>query len=569
MQAISVSAQQEGLNEILSNNLTFNDIFNQEKLFDPPQTFDFGTVRSVSCRQKINNQIKILTALQVSLNPNWILKKPIIPSGDSPLWTHERIFYPFSTTDSYQGTIFFPIIYSLKDTSQPFFVHKEIPLTVCQDENCHTQSVVFNLSLQAGKGYPTDVCPAMMDALASSPHALPENMIVSARVAPDNRMQIVIDFPKKPTLVEGFFPKDFEYTLQKTSIYDSRAEIVLLPAQQIKEGSFLPFTVVSSQGTFETKLYPRFLPFLSVKRLIEYPSFWSSGLLFLFFSAFYLLFWSIRPKNQATLNKIGRKVYLYAFFFPFLTAFLLFFGVPIGMIFSHPIVLFLQTILLILLLIKPYIHERWVPILLPFMPYLFLTDYFLSVPPFHFTVFMVALSWSFWCSIPFYLTRRLPMLFQSFATAQRPIRLIIRLPLLITLIGMGLIFLLPDVAVPYSKESLQAALDENKAVYVTVENNACLTCRLNHFYARYFELPGYFYQRGDFMLMRVSQQSSAGKELLKNHGFKPMASFGLLFGPDNKYGLFIQNKYLQTNEWKEFFEQVGLHMPQRKYSIIE
>ena len=229
----SVSAQSERWEDFFSEHFILNDIFDKQKGFGPVQTFEFGTVQAVSCRQTVHDQKKIL---QVSLNPEWILKKPMIPSSTDPLWTEEKIFYPFSPTDSYQGTVFFPIIYSLSDSSQPFLVQKEIPLTVCRNEACQTQSVLFWLNLNAGTGYPTDVCPAVTDALASSPHPLPENIIVSARVAPDNRMQVVIDFPQKPKLFEGYFPHDFEYTLQKKSIYGSRAEMILLPAQKIKEG---------------------------------------------------------------------------------------------------------------------------------------------------------------------------------------------------------------------------------------------------------------------------------------------------------------------------------------------
>ncbi len=567
--SFSVSAQQENQANIFSNNLILKDIFNQEKGFGPSQTFAFGTVQAVSCRQTINHQTKILTALQVSLNPDWILKKPIIPSSDSPLWTKEQIFYPFSTVDSYQNTIFFPIIYTLTNPSQPFSVQKEVPLTACLNENCQTQSALFSLNLEASSGYTTNVCPAVMDALAASPHPINENIIVSARVNSNNHIQVVIDFPQKPKLAEGYFPKEIEYTLQKKSINGFRAEFVFLLKQKIKEGIVLPFIVVSSLGTFEINLYPRKLPFLFVNQPFEYPSFFGGGLLFLFFSAFYLLFWSIRPDNQATLDKIGKKVYRWAFIFPFVIALCLFFGLPIGRILNHPIVLFFQIVLLIGLLIKPYINERLLPILLALMPYLFLSDYFLSVPSFRFSVFRVAAGWSVCCILPFWFTRRLPNLFRSFSTAHRPIRLLIRLPLIISLAGVGLTLFLPDVAAPYSKEALQAALNENQAVYVTVENNACFTCRLNHFYARFFELPGYFYHRGNLKLMRVSQQSKSGKELLANYGLSPTGSFGLLFGPDNKNGLFIQNKYLQTNEWKEIFEQVGVERPKFEYSIAE
>ena len=564
-----VSAQQVEQKSFFPDHFILNDIFDKQKGFGPVQTFDFGTVRAVSCRQTVHDQKKILTALQVSLNPEWVLKKPMMTSGTNPLWTEEKIFYPFSTDDSYQGTVFFPIIYTLTDSSQPFFVHKEIPLTVCRNETCQTQSVLFSLNLNAGTGYPTSVCPAVTDALASSPHPLPENIVVSARVAADNRIQVIVDFPQQPKMFEGYFPKAFQYTLQKKSIYGLRAEMIFVPAEKIKEGLFLPFTLVSSQGTFETNLYPRFLPFLVADRPIDYPAALSSGLLLLFFSAFYLLFWSIRFVHQKEFDAIWRKVYRYAFAFPFLIAGLLFFGVPIGLIFSHPIMLALQAILLIGLLIKPYISIRFLPILLPIMPYLFLTDYFLSVPPFQWGVFRIAFVWSLCCAAPFYFTRRIPLLFQSFSTAQQPIRLIIRLPLIINLIGIGLLFLLPDVAVPYSKAALQAALQENKAVYVTVENNACLTCRLNHLSARFTNPARFFYQKGDLVLMRASQHSPAGKDLLKNYGLSSSASFGLLFGPNDKNGYFMKNKYLQSNEWESFFEQVGLTRPAPQYSIAE
>lgn len=563
-----VFSQQNGNDTFFSQSLRFNDLFSSEKGIGLKHSFDFGEARFVSCRQSIDNRSIILIALYVSLNQGWRLKKPVIDSSFSKQWREEKIFYPFSQTDDYSDVVFFPIIYHLTDSHQPLFVEKEIALTACNDDTCQTQIKTYSLSLPAREGYPTSFCPAMLDSLGSSPHKLPDNVIISARFD-HNQIQIIADFPKNIKLFNIYFKNKLSYQLQKKHIKGKRAEMIISLQQETKSYTVLPLIIVSSFGTFETDLPVREIPFVTEENTYDFSFIFFSGFLFLFFSAFYLVFWSLRPHNTKQLTDQIRLIIYHAFLFPFLIALCLYIDIPIGQFLIRPEILVMQGILLIILLIRPYISLYFLPFFLIGMPYLFLGDYFLSVSPFQLKVFGIALWWSCCAAAPFYLTRKALTLFQSLSTARYPVCLLIRFPLIISLGWLFLIFTVPNFSVPFSQSALTKALQEDKTVFVAVENGPCLTCRLNFITLRFIEFSRSFFNQEKLILMSVSQNSKAGQKLLKKYGFKPTASFYLLYGPTGKSGIRIPNKYLQPEEWENYFNQVGLKQIPVRYSISD
>lgn len=550
-------SQPADVKNILPPKLDIGDLFNSDKGMGKEEKFDFGSARLVSCRQRVNNQKKIITALEVSLNPNMVLKKPVIRSAESSLWSEERIFYPYTESGDYRETVFFPIIYTLTDPKAPFNVEKEIELAVCSKENCSSHTRMFSLNLDAGEGFSTDVCPAVRQALGQSPQPAPADMAFSARVNQDNQIQIIVTFGQKVKFFEGRI-KGFDYTVQKHSIQGKQAEWIFTPRQKVSVQTILPLTIFSSLGVFEINLPVEEGPFLVKESSMGLSGIFVSGGVFFFFSVFYLLFWAIRPADQNALTRQLRSVLPVAFLFPFLLALCLFFGVPLGAFYSHPAVLGIQAILLAGLMIKPYISARFWLVLLPMLPYLFLTDFFFSVLPYCFKVFLVGLWWSICCAAPFFLMRRLPQLFQSFAPAACPAGIYIRLPIGIMLLSIILMFVLPQNTVPFSNGALEAALAQNKAVLVTLENGLNLITRLNNSNIPVVSPVSYFKEKGDLILMSVSQHSKEGKSLLNRSHINSGAPFYLLLGPKGKNGIYIENRYFQREDWADYLKQAGL-----------
>lgn len=558
--------------DFIKNNISKGGLLTGENGLGEKHTFDFGSAMLVSCRGAVDNQSVILTGLHVKINDGWQLKRPAIRPTQSPLWSEEKIFYPLRTeemqsrTESYQDMVFFPMIYTLTDSTQPFFVEKEIELTACQDQDCQTASAEYSLFLEAGKGYPTDICAALTDDLSRSTLPLPENVTVSARLSANNQVQLVVNYPQK---VKSFFiqiDNDFTYTIQKNTTRGKRAEIIFTPDKRLSPTDTLNLKLLAPQGWYDTQVQVRQEPFILEQSTVSFWAGLKSGLIFFFFSAFYLLFWSLRVKNQDELSNAVQKIYQYAFLFSLILGCCLYFGVPLGLFFSRPLVLGLQFTVVGYLLFKPVIKQPFVPLLLIAMPQPFVQDILLSFPDHTFSAFALSYWWGFCCFFLFGITRYAAPMFQAFQerSAQKQVALLIRLPLILISLWVGGVFACSffEETPAYSKEALQEALNNQQTVLLMVQNGPCLTCALNLISGQHLYPATDFIKRKELVLMKVYQQSEAGKKLLQTYQMKPESSFYLLFSPSHQEGLRLPNTYFETNDWVNYLKEVGLEKNQ-------
>ena len=68
--------------------------------------------------------------------------------------------------------------------------------------------------------------------------------------------------------------------------------------------------------------------------------------------------------------------------------------------------------------------------------------------------------------------------------------------------------------------------------------------------------------------MMLNQDTLEGKSFLQKYRIQKGVSFGLLFGPQQTYGLRIENNYIHPQEWINYFDKVGL-LPHETTVFIE
>ncbi len=539
--------------------------------------FDFGAARLVSCMGNLDNRKTLITALAVSLLPDWRLQRPIIPSSESNLWQSEDILYPLrlenngKQTNSYTEIVMFPIIYELTDATQNFQVSKEITLTACHADTCQTYTRPYSLSVVAGKGYQTDICPAIMNELYVTATPLPDTVKAAAHRNEKGQIQLDLTFPKAISDFNIQIEHPIAFDIQKMFINGTHVNVILKPQSPINPEEIIRFKLLTSIGWYAYDVVPDNKPFTFDKPKQEGNNWFSLGWYFLFFSPFYLLFWSIRPKDQQALSHIVRIAAFSSLIFALLMGMVRYYEIPMYVFFNQPIVLLSQTILIFILIMKPYISVKWIPILLFIMPYPFLYEAGIGYAGGNWLrSYGVSFWWGFCGILPFVLTRCQPIIYQVMTNAQKPIQKIIRLPLSIMFAWMMFNTLLSVVYTrnDYNEEILTQAINENKNVFISVYQSPCLLCALNDYAGKHIYPTDLLQQDNRLIFMRLNQQTPEGQSFLQQYNVLPGQSFNILYGPAQKYGIRIENKYIRPEEWFEYLDMVG-GLPKEKKEKVQ
>lgn len=531
------------------------------------QSFEFGRTRLASCMGNVNNQPVLLTALTVVLNEGWILKKPVIPASSSDLWQAEEIYYPLRLKNdvpygkTYEEMVAFPIVYHLTDENKPFQVDKEISLTACRGEACVTETQTYALFVDKGKGYQTDVCPFILSELSRSPQKLPETIKASVYQNEEGFVQINLSFPEAVSEAD-IYDESGRFVIYKKFVQGKEAHLILKPDQSLSTGEKLKLTLITSLGSFELEAVPENHPFIFDTPVFEGKRTLWYGFYFFFFSPLYLLFWSLRPKDNLELKRIFYFVTFNIIVFMLILGGLLYWNVPFESFFQTPAVLLLQTGLVFYLLCRPFIRRvGHISVLLFLMPYPFLYQlgYIFSTKSFFYTTALVA-WWGFCAWLPYFFTFRHAILFQSFKNAERPIRQIIRLPLFIMFCWMSFAFVLSVFQSDhhFSEKELIKMVRNNQSVLVFVYRPPCISCTLNQVALQYLEPTSSLLQTGKLSFMTLNQQTPAGEEFLNKYRIQKGESFYLLFTPKQKYGERLQNHYIQPEEWTSYLSEAGI-----------
>lgn len=541
-------------------------LFTGEKGLGNVHTFEFGQARLVSCMGNLNHEPALMTALLVVLQPDWILKKPDIPVSQSQLWETEMILYPFRAADNgkqtklYNDMVLFPIVYTLKETNTSFNVEKKITLTACKNENCLTETRLYQLTVEPGKGYQTDVCPAILHEFYASPKPLPDAVQAAVHQNEDGFIQVSLDFPESVSDIELLVEHSTKFTLRKKFVNDKRVNVIFEPEQPIEADKPIRFNVLSSFGLFQFEAIPDHQPFVMDTPDVQWSALILKGVWFFLFSPFYLLFWSLRPKQKEELVHVFAFVSLNLIGFAVLAGYVLYAGVPVLSFFPMPVVLLAQTVLMTFILIKPFIKMKGLTLLMLAMPYPFLYHVSLIFPAGQvLSAFGIAFWWAFCAFVPFWLTYRHVVLFQSMAMALTPIRKLIRLPAVLMFAWMVFASVLSITQTNniFSESALEEALKAEQSVFVSVYNAPCLTCAVNQIVGKYMYPTNKLFMQNKIKFMQINQNTALGQAFLKKYNIKPGVSFYMLYGPIQKYGLRIENNYIQPEKWIEYLQAVG------------
>ncbi len=535
--------------------------------------FDFGSARLVSCMGNLDNRPILFTALAVSLLPEWVLQKPNISISHSELWQTEDILYPLrlkknvKRTDLYTDLVFFPIVYRLTDATKNFKTTKEITLAACRNDECQTQTRLYSLAVDAGKGYQTDICPAIMSDFYAAPAPLPNTVQAAAHRNTEGLIQLNLTFPESISDFNIQIDNPIEFEIQKMFINEKHVNVILKPLSFLRQQEVIHFKLLTSMGWYNYDVVPDSEPFVLEKSRQYDNNYILQGWLFLFFSPFYLLFWSIRPQNKQELSRVFITILSVTCVFVLLMGTIRYYEIPISTFFNQPLILLLQTILIFLLLMKPFIPSKWLGILLLIMPYPFLYNAGVGMVKGNLGLaYGVAVWWGICALLPFILTRTQPIVFQMMNNAEKPIQKIIRLPLIIMFIWMILntVLSLNYIENDYSEEKLTAALNENKTVFLSVYQSPCISCVANDFAGKYFYPTNFLTQDKKLLYMRLNQSTQAGKEFLSKYNILSGQSFNILYGPDQKYGKRIRNAYIRPEEWFKYLDAVGGLLKEKK-----
>ena len=318
--------------------------------------------------------------------------------------------------------------------------------------------------------------------------------------------------------------------------------------------------ILSSAGLFQFEAVPDNQPFEQDKPSVQWKQLIINGLWFFLFSPFYLLFWSLRPKQPEELVQTFAFVSFNLIIFAVLAGCLLYFGIQIQLFFSMPIILIAQTILMAFILIKPFIKQTGLSLLMLTMPYPFLYQVTPIFPDGQIiSAFGITSWWAFCAFVPFWLSYRHLILFQSMEQALTPIRKLIRLPAFFMFIWMLIssVLSITQTKNTFSETELEKLLSENKSVFVSIYESPCITCLLNQFAGQYLYPTNTLLTQDKLIFRQINQKTSLGQAFLKKYNIQSGISFYMLYGPNQKYGLRIENHYLQPEEWFDYLKLVG------------
>ncbi len=540
------------------------------------QTFDFGEGRLLSCVGNLNDQSVLITGFLVRIKPGWVLQKPILPSSSSTLWQSEEIYYPLRTennlkrTDKYENLVIFPIIYRLTDVKKDFIVEKEITLTACQNNVCQTQTRPFQLNVQAGKGYQTDVCAAIMSEVYASASSLPPDITASVHQNDDGLIQLHMVFPKEVTAVDIQIDYPTSFSIQKKFIQGQQANLILKPENVLPVGEKVTFYILTSLGRFMFESVPDNQPFVIDEPIVSMWHFLFYGFYIFLFSPLYLMFWSLRPQNNEQLKQAYSFVVLNVIGFVVVWSILIYFHIPVYRLFYSKWIVLAQTMLVAYLVFKPFIKPLWIPLLLFCLPYPFLYTATIQMSGGQISSLLLVFWWGVCLLMPFILTHKHLIVFQSMSQALKPIQKIIRLPLLLMLIWMiisSIVSFLPTKNT-FDEKMLQQALNKGEGVYISVYKQPCPICYINDYALKHFYPTDTYVAQKKVHVMMLNQDTLEGKSFLQKYRIQKGVSFGLLFGPQQTYGLRIENNYIHPQEWINYFDKVGL-LPHETTVFIE
>lgn len=512
----------------------------------------FGRVRLISCYSGIQYDKNIFAGLQIDLNKGVLLKKPHWTTPLSPE-SKVQLLYPIrhplpvhkTKTDSYAGSVIFPVLATAPNTPTPFDLALDVTLTGCEDTTCHTVTVPVSLILESTEQFSTGICPLMMAILQDVPVPYKKKVTVSARQNNAGDIQLAFDFTQPTAELAIQIDNDFSFKELSKHITPKTALVTIRPDTTVSPGTLLNLKIITSFGLFDMPTSLEHTPFQVPGTTLPWTTIFWGGTLLLLFTPLWPLFWLEKPTTVAATRTKAKQTVVALSLMTFLTGVAWQLGLltPIDFVQTSWLFVLILLVILIDLIRRPPLTLMAVLILFWVVPKPYLDNAF--VP--HITeAFWMVCWWGAVAMLPFIWVYKYPATANAFrrflSKTPRPVYWIARLPMIGLFIWLA-VASFGNLAINhflpvYTPETLKAGLDDNKIVFVSVEKPVCFTCFWNKAIQMNFGYAHSFVRRNKLVRLYAPLDSADGQMLQRALG-QTTTPLNILYGPTNKNGILL------------------------------
>ncbi|MBO7244638.1 MAG: hypothetical protein J6V53_05105 [Alphaproteobacteria bacterium] len=539
-------------------------IFTGRKGLGDYQKTEFGRFRLISCSGGIPKDNILFLMVEALLQKDWKLEKPLIPYSQLDNVLEEKILYPVSSLDEkwfsgYENKAYFSLIYHLKEGTQELAVNKKFPVKACLKDLCKEEFLDLSLSIRNDSLYPTDVCTKMLrqfQLMIKKPKK--EEVGAQLNILENNYLQLFVTFKKDVSFLNLQTQKLGNFEIVKKDFKDNQASLLIKTDINLTSDA-IPLTLISSLGIFEIEVSPAQNPYVFLGENINWLDVFGAGILLFFLSPLFYLFLSLPDEKNALLEKVKKIQILFGILFLFVAfSFYLYPNLINLMELRGVFVWIMLGILLWLVYYPKYTLQMGIIVFLLF-PKPYLTNLILMFSEeggiwlfgLFFILFILGM-------LPFMLCKRLPILFSELRKLKQ-YTVLIRLPQMI-LLGWLLIAFFGNNS--YSKslpDDIETLKKNNQVVYVSVEDDVCLSCLLNKWSFSYYLNHMTDYKNNDVRILSLNINDERVKNFLRKNKL-PLISQGLLWGSEQAY-FERMHHFISIEEWYSFFQKVT---PQEK-----
>lgn len=521
---------------------------------------DFASFRVISCKGGIPKNNKLFLMIESKIKEGWQLKKPDIPSvGESNSFVlKEDILYPINKkavkkTDFYEEKAYFSFLYEVKREATTFEFEKEISFTGCKGDVCQTETIPFFMKLDRNYALQTDVCPMMIHEFQNVP-MIPVEGELSAKLSQidENYILLMLDFHRDISSLGIQIEEDFDWQVVKKDFRGNKAHVLISSSNKI-EFDNLNIKLFSSLGSFDLKLPLSKEGYTPLKRELSYFGVFKAGFCLFFFTPLFLIFLQLSDKKKQLKQQV-KVVGVSVFSIGFVFAIWGYFSSFLNEIFELWGVLSVVSLVAILYaLINPKIKYMWLGVLFFVWPKTYVLDTLYALDTHSFLFFVVFAIWAFMCYLPFKVFKNIPRFFKEIRKVKQ-YPFLIRIPQVVMLCWLiftvGISFFLPTKSI----SDFENLREQNKTMFVSLENGYCLSCQLNKLKLLYIQKTTSLIKNENLEILTVNTRTSNGNTFLKKHHLHK-ESYGLVYGEKLPYPVIVYGS-IPLEGWQKYFSEV-------------
>ena len=275
------------------------------------QEMPFGQMRILSCSSGVKDLAMVVGGLQIRLNPDWMMKKPVLkPLVDQhPSWIEPPVRPGDGRSPVYRGEVLIPLIYTRDpNEKEPFNLGVQGELPVCQNDQCLTLPIRISLPLSETEAEYTTACAYLIEQQRQIPWPAKAHHIQGYAWQSDDKITFVFDGVQKAQIA-------FLQTLLQSPFHvletrlEEKGVVMEVQTQPWEVGQTQEWVLISDQGIFKV---PVMMQEQSVSLSASSVS-WTIGLLGweLFFLTPLFIWWGLgMKKTQKAWQKAIRQFIL-------------------------------------------------------------------------------------------------------------------------------------------------------------------------------------------------------------------------------------------------------------------